>query len=307
MALEALLKQSGPSSWQRQKIKKQLSQLRAGDAGERDVAYFIDSAYGEGKHTAVIHDLRMEVGQYPMQIDHLIVTRFKEAIVIESKNYNADLHCNEAGEWTAIYEHGPRAIASPVEQVRRQADKLRKWFDIHNVGIRCVRPIVLVSPTTKIERKFNKTDADVDVWRADLLRRGLLAEIDKMSIAQLPGALWSIATLWNKAKVADTAARLVAAHQPIKRDWAAQFGIAPPPPRAAPGTSSAPSEIVTRLGTVQLKPVSDGRIAIRHVDDPALAELVKNSVGPAGSWQLRFKNWLVPREQLAAVIARLQQ
>ncbi|MFC7420732.1 nuclease-related domain-containing protein [Iodobacter arcticus] len=68
------------------------------------------------KKWAVIHDFRIEHKGRVAQIDHLIINRFLEIFVIETKNFSADLQINEVGEFTAWYHKKPIGIASPLVQ-----------------------------------------------------------------------------------------------------------------------------------------------------------------------------------------------
>ena len=73
--------------------------MRAGTKGEKDTANHIEFALRNGKDCAVIHDLRLEHKSRVAQIDHPLVSRMFDLIVIESKNVHTGLRVDSNGEW----------------------------------------------------------------------------------------------------------------------------------------------------------------------------------------------------------------
>src|SRR5690606_42003830 len=68
---------------------RELRIRRAGIKGERDSAYLIDFHFAEAPNWAVIHDLRIEHGNRVAQIDHLLINRWLDFYVLESKHFHA--------------------------------------------------------------------------------------------------------------------------------------------------------------------------------------------------------------------------
>ena len=131
--LESLLLAAPSNS--RARIEKQIANIRAGSAGERDAAHFLDREFGSSDRIAIIHDLRLELDGDVAQIDHLVIHRVQAtAWVLETKNYAGRLTCDVHGDWTVWNRGKPRAVPSPINQARRQCELLRQWLDAHNMA-----------------------------------------------------------------------------------------------------------------------------------------------------------------------------
>ena len=339
--LSALLDLPGLTKRQRDNITAQIHATQAGDRGERDVAYFLNHSMGDSANTLVINDLRLDFHGQTAQIDHLVISRYRFAYVLETKSLNASLQCNEAGEWTAwygAYKQGtPVQIASPIEQARRHVDVLRRWFQTHGWPmIKRIEPVVVVSPTTRVGKVRAKGDEAVAIVRSDLFRRWWENDRD---IGHPVVAPWLMASRFSTAQLAELGTALVADHRPAHRDWAAEFGLtrrtrelwhattkASPTPdssrsgrhraaeplieaaSAAPYSKPAEARTVeTPFGAVILRRVSDGRYALRHEQDERLVEHVGRIGQEHGSWQPRFKNWLVLPTEVEVVAGKLRQ
>ena len=83
------------------KIERELKLLTAGNNGEQDSAYFIDFYYKQSQNWAVIHDLRIEYGDWVAQIDHLLINRFFDFYVLETKSYRYGIKITDRGEFLA--------------------------------------------------------------------------------------------------------------------------------------------------------------------------------------------------------------
>ena len=116
--LEKLLKDK-LTPYQRFLIERELKAIRSGVYGERDSAYYIDFYFGDSKNWAVIHDLRLEHKGQVAQIDHLLINRFFDVYVLESKNYSYKLKITPEGEFQVYYGKEYIGIPSPIEQNKR--------------------------------------------------------------------------------------------------------------------------------------------------------------------------------------------
>ncbi len=59
--------------------------VRSGIKGEEEAAYHINFALKDSKTWVAIHDLRLKCNGRVAQMDHLLIDRFLELYVIESK------------------------------------------------------------------------------------------------------------------------------------------------------------------------------------------------------------------------------
>jgi hypothetical protein len=95
----------------KRKIEKERNNISVGAANERESAYFIDFKYASRKSWMVLHDLRIEEAGRTAQIDHLLINRFFEFYVLESKSFNNGITINELGEFNTWIGNRPIGIA----------------------------------------------------------------------------------------------------------------------------------------------------------------------------------------------------
>jgi len=95
-------------------IDREIRNIRSGIKGEEEAAYEIKVRFKDSKNWFVIHDLRIEVDGLVAQIDHLIINRFMEIYVCESKRFFEGIAINEQMEFSAFYGGKPYGIPSPI-------------------------------------------------------------------------------------------------------------------------------------------------------------------------------------------------
>jgi hypothetical protein len=105
--LQALLAVPGITAPTRVLIDKEIRNIRAGAKGEAEAAYEIDFHHKASRNWAVIHDLRIEHQGRVAQIDHLLISRWLEVWVCESKHFSEGVAINEQGEFTGFYAGRP--------------------------------------------------------------------------------------------------------------------------------------------------------------------------------------------------------
>lgn len=237
-ALTALLKRSDLYDSTRQKIEREIRNIRAGLAGEREAAYEIDFHYGDSTKNVVIHDLRIEVEGRVAQIDHLLLNRLLDLWVLETKHFAEGVGVNEQGEWVAYWNGKAHGIQSPVEQNRKHIAVLREAFDkevVHlpkRLGIKLkpeLRSLILVSTGARISRPRSKAaqsrvDGLDSVTKIDQFATTIEKMIDDGSAVR---ALGSLSRVVSSKTVQDIGWQLVALHKPSHVDWAARFGLGP--------------------------------------------------------------------------------
>jgi hypothetical protein len=192
----------------------------------------------------ILHDLRIEVEGRAAQIDHLLITRFLDAWVFESKHFAEGVGVNEQSEWVRYWKGRPHGIASPIEQNRNHIAILKKAFDRgvvelpKRLGVRLkpqMHSIILVSSGARISRpKSRAAQARVDgldsVIKVDQLATMIDKKSDEMSALSSVSAL---ARVVNMETLEGIGRQLIAIHRPIQIDWAARFGLS--------STSTAPA------------------------------------------------------------------
>lgn len=256
--LQALL-QLPLDNRQQSLVERELKALHYGVRGEQDSAYFLDFAFGKSKNFAIIHDLRIEWQGRVAQIDHLLINRFLEIFVLETKNFFGDLTINDQGEFSVVYSKKVYGIESPIEQNRRHVAVLRERIDARNLsptrlGIPLplsYNPYVLVSPKSNIVRPHPKKFDTSMVIKADQLRAEIDRRIDQESV---------VTTLASAGKIIGTetletfAKGVVGLHRPGKINYRTKFGITETltaaPPKPAPveiPPASSSSEMIAGI------------------------------------------------------------
>lgn len=301
-------------------IQKQIDNIRSGVSGERSAAHFIDREFSASKRVMVLHDLRIDYKGDFSQIDHLLIHRIQgTAWVLETKNYTERLTCDEHGDWT-IWNHGkPRPIPSPISQAKRHCETVRLWLEANGFkGIHTIHPVVLISPTSSVNRaKLKSTDF---VVKSDNFGRWWEEQADKLSSVSLLGMLGRhLVNGMSQELMIFLADRLIKAHTPAKFDWASILRLPDIDTSQAEGGKvhqalhmTAPAQIdsiktvQTPHGDVTISLLPDGRYALRNEKNDALIEHVRKALSGKGKWNPRFKNWLIGEEDLHQVITALK-
>ncbi len=229
--LESLSKTSNISNASRDKIYNELSMLRAGIKGEQDSAYEIDFYFGKSKNWMVIHDLRLVCDGRVAQIDHLLISRFLECYVIETKNYSASIEISEKGEFTRIDDARSFGIASPIEQNNKHIEVLRSVLEKladklpKRIGIKLMpefRNVILFSKTAQIKRPI-KFDTSA-VMKAEQFKSWIDEERNNPNPSVRD--FIQVAKVVFSETITDLGLRLVARHKPIIPDYYSKFSLA---------------------------------------------------------------------------------
>jgi len=211
-------------------IKRELRFIKSGDQGEKDAAYFIDFHFASSKRWAVLHDLRLEYRDKVAQIDHLLINRFFDIYVLESKNFLYGLKITDTGEFLRNNGKNYVAIESPIEQNKRHQivlEQVIKKYDImpKRLGITLTPSFysyILVSPKSRVVRP-NRARFDTSmVIKTDTLRTTIDKKVDEMNAISV---LTTASKMSSFEAVVEVAKRLAALHRPLKPDYRKRFGI----------------------------------------------------------------------------------
>ena len=250
------------SADQRRRISQEIHTIRSGRKGESEAAYEMDFHFGASKSWMIIHDLRLECEGRVAQIDHLLMNRWLEIYVCESKRFADGLSINEHGEFSAYYGSKPYGVPSPIEQNDRHMAVLKAVFKTGQVEVPrrlgipmmpSLNGLVLVSRNAHIRRPKAKVVGIDSVIKNDQIKARIWKDIDASNNPLL------IARLIGQDTLEQFARRLAAAHKPISFAWHARFGLAPEtvpltpsvvPAQVDPSASVAAAEIQAE-GTAQ--------------------------------------------------------
>jgi len=227
--LETLLK-GRLSPYQRFQIDRELKALRSGIQGEEDSAYYIDFYFGDSKNWAVIHDLRLEHRGQVAQIDHLLMNRFFDIYVLETKNYSYKLKINPDGEFEVYYDKQYMGISSPIEQNKRHKHLLERFLGFYDIFPKrigfSIRPrlktFVLVAPKCTIVRPPEKRFDTSCVIKADKLRTKIDQELEKANPLTDLGIIFKVC---SSSTLQGIAGKLASFHRPPKKDFKSKFGL----------------------------------------------------------------------------------
>jgi len=314
------------NSTQKRRLDSEYKKLTVGNQGERDAAHVMNRVFGESGSTGLLHNLRIGVRGEFTQIDHLVIHRIQGRIwLCETKNYGGRLQCNEHGEWTVWYGKKPQPVPSPIQQARLQAIVLRRWLEENEYAYLEVLPLVLIAPSASVDRRHLPDDVTLVKWDqfGDWWEKQA-AGLNAFSVLKMAAsAFWETRdTAW----LSDLGEKLCEAHTPIVFDWETRLGIEPANaanqqiaelrnvhPLSATEKGSPPTQEAADARKLDLNPITsphgdvtfialgDTEVAIRNAAIEPLIEAVRGTVKGRGRWQPRFKNWIVKREDFAAV------
>lgn len=240
--LHALANHPKATADQRRLIEKEVRTVLSGIKGEKEAAYEIDFELAASDNWAVIHDLRLEHEGRVAQIDHLVINRFFDLWVCESKRFVEGIAINEHGECSAFIGGKPYGIASPFAQNQKHCAVLKSMFDEglaplpKRLGIPIiptVRSLILISKNARISRP-KKSMKDIDqILKVD-------QAVARMKQVKEDGSILTFGKLIGSETLYDFACSLAALHRPISFNSAAKFGLP-----EANGTSFAAESCTT--------------------------------------------------------------
>ncbi len=252
--LQSLQNRSDCPPETRKRVEQEVRNIQAGIKGEDEAAYEMKVHWGESKNWMVIHDLRIEHGDLVAQIDHLIVNRWLEIWVCESKHFSEGVAINEQGEFAAFFGSKPYGVPSPIEQNNRHVLILKRFFESGAVKLPTrlgftikpdLKSFVLVSKHARIGRPKVKVDGLDCVIKNDQLFTAIDKALDANKNPLMMAKVIGQDTL--EAVCRDIANQ----HKPIRFNWHAKFGLPTSPPVA-----SAPKAVPAVIHEmVQVKPV----------------------------------------------------
>jgi hypothetical protein len=237
------------SAKQRFLIEREIKCIGSGARGEDSSAYYIDFRYTDSPNWAIIHDLRLEYRGFVAQIDHLLINRFLDIYVLESKNYYYGIKITPEGEFLIWNGQTNVAIESPIEQNKRHIELLQRvieqpGFLPTKLGV-SISPTflntIMVEPNSRVIRPAkDKFDTSM-VIKAD----ALITAIEKrFANPTAVGVISSLAKMVSPETLETFARRLVRLHRPSKIDYAAKFGVTIADP---PATRQQPAVAITTV------------------------------------------------------------
>ena len=247
-------------------VERELRFVKSGDKGESDSAYFIDFEFASSKRWAVIHDLRLECRNRVAQIDHLLINRFFDVYVLESKNFSYGVKITDTGEFLVNYGSKYFSIESPIEQNNRHIVVLENAFEQYDImptrlGMTIkpnFRSYIMVSPKSRVTRPSKSRFGTSTVIKADTLRSTIDKYVDNMA----PLSVFATASKITSFEMVKWAAqRLVTLHKPIKMDYRKRFGIEDKPMDKQIVSPSTETQQADKFFCFKCKTAISGKVA----------------------------------------------
>ncbi|RYG96464.1 MAG: NERD domain-containing protein [Alphaproteobacteria bacterium] len=229
-ALENEMNRGGPNA---KRARDEFHIRSAGLKGEKESAYLIDFDYANSPNWAVIHDLRLTHNGRTAQVDHLLINRWMDVYVLETKHFNAGLKITDDGEFLRWNKHRNtyEGMASPLAQNDRHIQVLKDVLEAvelpTRLGLRIspsFQSFVLVAPTARIDRP-KRFDAS-RVIKADQLKKSIWRDLDSEN--PIFGMLRTAAKIVSSETVEFVARQLASRHTPLSAQAARSDGPTQP-------------------------------------------------------------------------------
>jgi len=225
--LQSLLSHPQADTATKNRIERERRNIQAGIRGEEEAAYEMKVHWGESKNWMIINDLRIEHNGLVAQIDHLMINRFLDVWVCESKHFSEGIAINEHGEFAAFFGNKPYGVPSPLEQNNKHILILQRLFDSGAVRLPtrlgftikpALKSLVLVSKGARISRPKTKIDGLSSIVKNDQLFKMIDKAVDDSNPLL-------IAKIIGQDTLKEVAQEIANHHKPIEFNWAAKFGL----------------------------------------------------------------------------------
>ena len=233
-ALQNLLNHPNADTGTKKRIEQDIRNIHAGVRGEEEASYEMKVHYGESKNWMVLNDLRIEHGDLVAQIDHMLINRFMEIWVCESKHFSEGIAINEHSEFSAFWGSKPYGVPSPIEQNHKHIVILKRVFDSGAVNLPkrmgfTIKPdlksLVLVSKKARITRPKTKITGLECIIKHDQLFKTIDKSVNDNNNPLL------MAKLIGQDTLEELGRDICRLHKPLAYNWTAKYGL---PTQATP-------------------------------------------------------------------------
>jgi hypothetical protein len=243
-AIAELERRSTGKDAEARRASEELRKRRAGLKGEAESAYLIDFTYARSSNWAVIHDLRLEHDGRVAQVDHLLINRWMDVYVLETKHFRSGVKITADGEFLRwnTFRSNFEGMASPLEQNERHIAVLREVMKEVELPVRLgirippsFHSFVLVAPEARIDRPRG-FDAS-RVIKADQLKAMIWKDIDDENGLL---SLLKTAKIVSRETLEFVARQVADRHCALSRDATSNEPIPATKTPIAPSQKSAP-------------------------------------------------------------------
>ena len=202
--------------------------MAKGAWGEQQSAYYLDFHFNKSKNSILLHDLRIVFSDgTTAQIDHLLINRFLDIYVLESKNWNS-LTVDDRGDCNVWENRRPIGVASPLLQAQRHVEVLQRAFQIDE-QLRSLAPQQEFKPRVLLATGCHLKAPHHRQWyiKADAFHSAWKKEINNEPILK---TVFSATRFISRETLIKIGTILTEIHNPGRRNWRARFGLLPPIP-----------------------------------------------------------------------------
>ena len=206
-------------------IERELKRLNPQRNGSHSPSHFINFYCEECPDWAIIHDLKIESNGFAAHIDHLLINKFLDIHLFESRNYNDNIKITANGEFLVFDGRQYQSVNSPLDENEKRIQVLTDLLVENNIlpkrmGVSLkpkISSYVLVSPGAKVIRPPDSVYDTSSVVSADYLTKTLLKQLKRLKrtfdrIKRLPKA-------FKPETLAKVAAKLAAMNKPQLIDY----------------------------------------------------------------------------------------
>jgi hypothetical protein len=206
-------------------VERELKRLNPTGNGGKTASHFINFYCADCPDWAIIHDLKIESNGFATHIDHILINKFLDIHLFESRSYNDNIKITADGEFLVFDGRQYRPVNSPLDENIKRTEVLADLLTENKIlprrlGIPLkpkISSYVLVSPGANIIRPPETVYDTSSVVTADYLTKTLLRQLERLKraferIKRLPKAF----TADTLAKVA---AKLAAMNKPSLIDY----------------------------------------------------------------------------------------
>jgi hypothetical protein len=210
-------------------IERELKRLNPAGNGSQTASHFINFYCADCLDWAIIHDLKLECDGFATHIDHILINKFLDIYLFESRNYNYNVKITADGEFLVFDGHQYQHINSPLEENQKRIQVLADVLTENKIlpkrlGMPFKPKIfsyVLVSPGADVLRPPESVYDTSSVVTADYLTKTLLKQLEKLKrtlekIKRLP-------KVFKPETLAKAAAKLAALNKPNLIDYRRVF------------------------------------------------------------------------------------
>lgn len=251
--LQSLEQKAQRDGVEAKRARDELRIRQAGLKGEKEAAYLIDFDFARSANWAVIHDLRVEHDGRTAQIDHVLINRWMDVYVLETKHTWGGIKITEEGEFLRWGGRTYQGMPSPLQQNERHIEVLRDVLAQielpSRLGLRIaptLHSFVLVSSNARVDRP-KRFDAS-RVIKTDQLKKSIWRDIDGEN--PIIGLIKTAAKIVSSDTLEHVARQLAARHAPVRGKTASMAA----PPDASLSSVMEPTMQAARSGKSRIEP-----------------------------------------------------